>query len=82
MMDLLRLGWNAASARMRSERHGQRNGLLRRNIQFTIPRALRETNVIGGLHPKMPTIFAQNLYDIFSIAFNDLCGSRESFSPR
>jgi hypothetical protein len=30
---------------MRSERHGLINGILRRTIQFTIARAVRETNV-------------------------------------
>jgi hypothetical protein len=52
MMDLLSLGWNVASARMRGERHGHRNGLLRCNIQFTIPRARRDKKLNATLHAK------------------------------
>jgi len=46
MIFLLRRGWNVRLSGVRSERHAQRNGLLRCNIQFTIARAKREANLI------------------------------------
>jgi hypothetical protein len=57
---------------VRSERQARRNGLLRRNIQFTIPRAKRESNLIASAHanaagflcvPQMPNLF------LFSMAY-------------